>query len=55
MEKAIQSAYKAGFLGQNILGSGFHHNMDIYVGAGRLYLREETGMISSLEGKKRPA
>ena len=52
MEKAIQSAYKAGFLGQNILGSGFHHDMDIYVGAGAYICGEETGMISSLEGKK---
>lgn len=52
LEKAIQEAYKAGFLGQNILGSGFSHDMDVYVGAGAYICGEETGMISSLEGLK---
>jgi NADH-quinone oxidoreductase subunit F len=49
---AIQEAYKAGFLGKNILGSGFDHDMDVYSGAGAYICGEETGMISSLEGKK---
>lgn len=49
---AIQEAYKAGFLGKNILGSGFDHDMDIYRGAGAYICGEETGMISSLEGLK---
>ncbi len=52
VEKAIQEAYDAGFLGKNILGSGFDHDMDIYRGAGAYICGEETGMISSLEGKK---
>ena len=52
LEQAIQEAYKAGYLGQNILGSGFSHDMDIYVGAGAYICGEETGMISSLEGLK---
>jgi len=51
-EKAIQEAYDAGLLGDNILGSGFKHDMDVYVGAGAYICGEETGMISSLEGKK---
>lgn len=50
--KAIGEAYKAGYLGKNILGSGFDHDMDIYFGAGAYICGEETGMISSLEGKK---
>ena len=52
IEQALQSARKAGFIGENILNSGFSHEMDIYVGAGAYICGEETGMISSLEGKK---
>lgn len=52
VEKAIAEAYKAGFLGKNILGSGFDHDLDVYSGAGAYICGEETGMISSLEGKK---
>jgi NADH-quinone oxidoreductase subunit F len=52
VEKAIGEAYKAGFLGKNILGSGFDHDLDVYSGAGAYICGEETGMISSLEGKK---
>ncbi len=52
VEKAIKEAYDAGYLGKNILGSGFDHDMDIYRGAGAYICGEETGMISSLEGKK---
>ncbi len=52
LEQAIQEAYKAGYLGENILGSGFTHHMDVYRGAGAYICGEETGMISSLEGKK---
>ena len=52
MGKAIEEAYQAGYLGKNINGSNFHHDMDIYIGAGAYICGEETGMISSLEGKK---
>lgn len=52
LEKAIQEAYDAGYLGKNILGSGFDHDLDIYAGAGAYICGEETGLISSLEGKK---
>jgi NADH-quinone oxidoreductase subunit F len=51
-EQAIKEAYAAGLLGENILGSGFTHHMDVYVGAGAYICGEETGLISSLEGKK---
>lgn len=51
-EIAIEEAYKAGYLGENILGSGFTHHMDVYSGAGAYICGEETGLISSLEGKK---
>lgn len=52
LEKAIKEAYAKGFLGKNILGSGFDHDLDIYRGAGAYICGEETGMISSLEGLK---
>lgn len=52
VEKAIDEAYKAGYLGKNILGSGFDHDMDVYRGAGAYIVGEETALISSLEGKK---
>lgn len=51
-EIAIKEAYAAGLLGENIMGSGFTHHMDIYFGAGAYICGEETGLISSLEGKK---
>lgn len=52
LEKALREAYDAGFLGKNIFGSGFNHDMDVYSGAGAYICGEETGMISSLEGLK---
>ncbi len=52
VRKAIEEAYAAGYLGKNIFGSGFDHDMDVYVGAGAYICGEETGMISSLEGLK---
>ena len=52
VSKAIDEAYKAGLLGSNILGSGFRHDMDVYSGAGAYICGEETGLLSSLEGKK---
>ena len=52
IQAAIAEAYKAGYLGKNILGSGFDHDMDMYSGAGAYICGEETGMISSLEGLK---
>jgi NADH-quinone oxidoreductase subunit F len=52
LRKAINEAYKAGYLGKNILGSGF--NLDIYVhsSAGRYICGEETALLNSLEGKR---
>jgi NADH-quinone oxidoreductase subunit F len=52
LRKAIAEAYEAGYLGKNILGSGF--NLDIYIhsSAGRYICGEETGLINSLEGRR---
>jgi NADH-quinone oxidoreductase subunit F len=52
VRQALKEAYEAGYLGKNILGSGFDHDMDVYMGAGAYICGEETGMISSLEGLK---
>ena len=40
--KAIEEAYSGGYLGKNILNSGFDHDMDVYVGAGAYICGEET-------------
>ena len=52
MTQALREARKAGLIGAGILGSDFSHEMDLYLGAGAYICGEETGMISSLEGKK---
>lgn len=52
MNEAIEEAYKAGYLGANLLGTKLHIDLDHYIGAGAYICGEETGLISSLEGKK---
>lgn len=52
LEQAIDEAYQAGFLGKNILGSGFDHDMYVQVGAGAYICGEETALLESLEGKR---
>jgi NADH-quinone oxidoreductase subunit F len=50
LERAIAEAYARGFLGHNILGSGF--DCDVYRGAGAYEAGEETALLESLEGKR---
>lgn len=52
LEQAIQEAKNNGFLGKNILGTGF--DLEIYVqrGAGAYICGEETALLESLEGKR---
>lgn len=50
--KAIADAYARGFLGQNILGSGFDLDMTVHRGAGAYICGEETAMLESLEGRR---
>jgi NADH-quinone oxidoreductase subunit F len=52
LERAIEEAYKAGFLGTNILGSGFDCDVHVHRGAGAYEAGEETALIESLEGKR---
>jgi NADH-quinone oxidoreductase subunit F len=50
--KAISDAYQHGFLGKDILGSGFSLDVSVHRGAGAYICGEETAMIESLEGKR---
>jgi NADH-quinone oxidoreductase subunit F len=52
LEAAIAEAYKAGYLGKNILGSGFDCDVFMHRGAGAYEAGEETALIESLEGKR---
>ena len=52
MQKAIDDAHAKGFLGKNILGSGFDFDLIIYKGAGAYICGEETALLNSLEGKR---
>lgn len=52
MEKALKEAYEAGFLGKNILKSGFNFELYNHLGAGAYICGEETALLNSLEGKK---
>lgn len=52
LEKAIAEAYANGWLGKNILGSGFDLDLSVAPGAGAYICGEETALIESLEGKR---
>ena len=52
LEKAIAEAYAKGFLGNNILGSGYSLDLYVHPGAGAYICGEETALIESLEGKR---
>jgi NADH-quinone oxidoreductase subunit F len=52
LEAEIEKAYKAGYLGKNVLGSGFDCDVFIHRGAGAYEAGEETALIESLEGKR---
>lgn len=51
LKKAIEQAYEYGFLGENILGSGFSFDLKVRLGAGAYVAGEETALIESIEGK----
>jgi NADH:ubiquinone oxidoreductase subunit F (NADH-binding)/(2Fe-2S) ferredoxin/NAD-dependent dihydropyrimidine dehydrogenase PreA subunit len=49
---AIEQSRELGFLGENILGSGFSFDVEIIRGAGAFVCGEETALIASIEGKQ---
>lgn len=52
LRRAIAEATEAGYLGKNILGSGFDFELIVHTGAGRYICGEETALINSLEGRR---
>ena len=51
-EAALEQARAAGFLGENILGSGFDMELHSHLGGGAYVCGEETALLESIEGKK---
>ena len=51
MEHATRQAYEYGLLGQDIFGSGFGFDIEIFRGAGAFVCGEETSLIASIEGR----
>ncbi len=52
LEKAIDQAYAAGYLGKNIFGTGVDLDLSVHPGAGAYICGEETALLESLEGKR---
>jgi NADH-quinone oxidoreductase subunit F len=52
MLRAVEEAYAAGYLGKNILGSGFDLDVTVHAGAGAYICGEETALLDSLEGRR---
>ena len=52
LETAIAEAYAKGWLGKNILGTGYNLDLYVQVGAGAYICGEETALLESLEGKR---
>jgi len=52
VEKALEEAYEAGYLGKNILNSGLDFDLYQHLGAGAYICGEETALLNSIEGKK---
>ena len=52
VDNAIREAYAAGYLGKNIMGSGFDLEVVLHAGAGAYICGEETALLDSLEGRR---
>ena len=52
LERALAEAYERGYLGKNILGSGFDFDLYTHTGAGAYECGEESALMESLEGKR---
>jgi NADH-quinone oxidoreductase subunit F len=50
LQHAVREAYEAGYLGKDILGSGFDLDLVVHSGAGAYICGEETALLDSLEG-----
>ncbi len=52
LQRAVQEAYLAGYLGTDVLGSGFDLEVIVHAGAGAYICGEETALLDSLEGRR---
>lgn len=52
MQQAVREAYSAGYLGKNILGTGYDLDIIVHAGAGAYICGEETALLDSLEGRR---
>ena len=52
LAKAIGEARAAGYIGKNVLNSGFNIELNLHISAGRYMCGEETGLLNALEGKR---
>jgi NADH-quinone oxidoreductase subunit F len=52
LKRAIAEAYDAGYLGANILGSGWNLELHLHTSAGRYICGEETALLNAMEGRR---
>ncbi len=52
LAQAVEDAYGAGILGDDVMGSGHKIELTVYMGAGAYICGEETGLMNSLEGRR---
>ena len=52
LKTAVQQARDSGWLGSDILGTGFNFDIDLRIGAGAFVCGEETALLASIEGKR---
>jgi NADH-quinone oxidoreductase subunit F len=52
LQAAVAEAYAAGYLGRDVLGSGFDLDVTVHAGAGAYICGEETALLDSLEGMR---
>jgi len=52
LQQSMAEAYNAGYLGKNILGTGWNLEMHLHTGVGRYMCGEETALLNALEGKR---
>ncbi|MGA7801953.1 MAG: NADH-quinone oxidoreductase subunit NuoF [Gammaproteobacteria bacterium] len=52
LRKAVAEAYDKGYLGTDILGSGYHLDLHLHISAGRYICGEETALLTALEGRR---
>jgi NADH-quinone oxidoreductase subunit F len=52
LQAAVDEAYAAGYLGKDLLGSGYDLELTVHAGAGAYICGEETALLDSLEGRR---